>query len=358
MINEFILTLVTLIAGISLGFAGFYIYAQKAPTLTSSSLKKELTFAPIYIGSLILLSLLYFIVPTADDFIHDFQATEIFVPITLAGICYALSLFSKAAKFINIYLVVAASISVCFLPTDFLMFKGNLPFWADRLIIILLWSIFSCFYYILNKVDGILPIFNSSYLICLIVLALFDAAPLFYGLVGLALLSLNGTFLVYNWAPAKISLTDNSCKIFGFILGGIMVFASSENLAPCFSIILTIFTIELLQSAFKKLSLRDRYANLSSNTICYQAHISGLTQEQVCISIFKVQILFIILGCFQAYLPNNYSLPIASLILASWFLSKLQHWYEPKQNLKEINQEFVNDLRQNINDIKNTLNRD
>ena len=358
MTNEFILTLVTLIAGISFGFTGFYVYKQKAQTLSSAFLKKELAFAPIYISSVIILSLLYFITPKEDDFIHDFSALELFVPLLLAGICYVLTLFTQTAKFINIFIIAAISISVYFLPPDFLMFKGYLPLWADRLAIILLWSVFSCFYYILNGVDGILPIFSASYLICLIILSLFDAAPAFYGLTGLALLCINGSFLAYNWFPAKITLSNNSCKIFGFMLGGIMTFAGSENLAPCFAIILTIFALELLQSIFKKLSLRNRYADLNTNTICYQAHISGLTPNQVCFAIFKVQILFIILGCFQAYLPNNYSLPIASLFLAAWFLNKLKNWDEPTQSLKEINQEFVSDLRQNINDIKNSLNRD
>lgn len=358
MTNEFILTLITLITGISFSFAGFYIYALKTQTLASAFLKKELAFAPIYISSVAILSLLYVITPKKDDFIHDFSALELFVPLLLGGICYILTLFAKTAKLINIFIIAAISISVYFLPTDFLMFKGYLPLWADRLTIILLWSVFSCFYYILNGVNGILPIFNSSYLICLIILALFDAAPMFYGLISLALLCINGSFMVYNWFPARITLSNNSCKIFGFILGGIITFASSENLAPCFSIVLTLFAVELLQSIFKKLSLRDRYAELSNNTICYQAHIKGLTPDKVCFAIFKIQILFIILGCFQAYLPNNYSLPIASLILAAWFLNKLKNWDKPTQSLKEINQEFVKDLRQNINEIRNTLNRD
>lgn len=358
MTNEFILTLITLVAGLSFGFTGFYVYAQKAQTLTSAFLKKELAFAPIYISSAAILTLLYFITPTEDDFIHNFSALELFIPLLLAGICYFLTLFAKTAKFINIFLILATAVSVYFLPSDFLMFEGYLPLWADRLAIIILWSVFSCFYYILNSVDGILPIFNASYLICLMVLALFDAAPALYGLIGLALLCINGSFMVYNWFPARITLSNNSCKIFGFLLGSIMTFAGSENLAPCFSIVLTLFAIELLQSIFKKLSLRDRYAELSNNTICYQAHIRGLTPDQVCFAFFKIQILFIILGCFQAYLPNNYSLPIASLILAAWFLNKLKTWDEPTQSLKEINQEFVKDLRQNINDIKNTLNRD
>ena len=64
------------------------------------------------------------------------------------------------------------------------------------------------------------------------------------------------------------------------------------------------------------------------------------------------------MGCFQAYLPNAYSLPIVSIILAAWFLERLKNWNEPKQNLKEINQEFMDDLRQNINEIKNKINRE
>lgn len=358
MTNVFILALIALILGFSLSFAGLYIYLEKSAIIISSSLKKELAFAPIYLSCLILFSILYFITPISNDFINDFSTIELFIPMILAGICYLISLFPKTEKFINLALIIAIAVSCFVLPQNFLLFNGYLPLWADRLAIIAIWSLFSCFYNILNKIDGLLPTFNSSYLMTLSILALFDAAPIFLGLMGLGFFAINSGFFIFNWFPAKITLTDKSCKIFGFLIGYIIVLGCSENLTPCFAIVLTIFALELLQSFIKKLSLHHRYDRLDTNTICYQAHIKGLTPEQVCFSIFKIQILFIILGSFQAYLPNNYSLPIASLFLAAWFLNKLQNWDEPKQNLKEINQEFMSDLRQNINDIKNTINRD
>lgn len=358
MTYKIILTIATLIVGFALSFTGFYLYSKKASKISCSFLKQELAFAPIYITSVILLSLLYFITPLKYDFIHNFSAYEVFVPLFLAGFCYGISLFPKTAKFINIALIISIGISAYFLPTDFMLFKGQIPLWIDRLILIVLWSIFACFYFILNGIDGILPIFNTSYLMILILLTALDASPLFYGLAATGLLSANGSFLIFNWHPSKIKISNNSCKIFGFMLGGLMIFSSIENLAPCFAIILTLFVLELLQSIIKKLSLHDRYSNLSSNTIYYQAHISGLTQNQVCFAIFKIQILFIVLGCFQAYLPNNHSLPIASLFLAAWFLNKLKHWDEPQKNIKEINEEFIKDIKQNFTDLKNKINRE
>ena len=353
-----ILTITTLLLGFCLSFAGFYIYKEKAKTVLSSVLKKELAFAPIYISAAIMLTLLYFITPLSDDFIHDFGAGELFVPLFLTGICYLISLFPSSAKFLNLAIILSVSGAVFLLPTDFLLFKGHLPFWADRLALIVLWSIFSCFYGIFNGIDGILPIQSLSYLLTLMILAVLGAAPLFLGLAALSLLTATCSFLSYNWFPSKINLSDNSCKIFGYLLGSLMVLGCSENLAPCFAIVLTIFALELVQSLCKKLSGRERYKKLNTNTICYQAHIKGLNPEQVCLSFFKIEILFIMLGCFQAYLPNNYSLPIASLFLAAWFLNKLKHWDDPELSLKEINQEFMSDLRQNIKNIKNTINRD
>lgn len=358
MTYNFILTLITLILSLSLSFGGFYLYHRKLGAISSSTLRKELAFAPIYLCSIIFLPLLYAFSPIQNDFVRNFTLTELLVPLILTGVCYVISLFSQTSKFLNPALIFSATIAVFFLPNDFMIFNGVIPFWADRLVTIILWSVFSCFFSILNGIDGILPIYGSGYLITLAILSLSDAAPVFLGLAALSLLSVNGSFLIFNWAPAKISLTDNSSKVFGFLLGSLMIFGCSENLAPCFAIILTIFALELLQAVAKKLSMRSRYEKLSINTIYYQAHISGLPQEQVCYAVFKIQILFIILSCFQAYLPNNYSLPIASLFLAAWFLNKLKHWDEEKQTLKEINQEFVNDLRQNINEIKNNINRE
>lgn len=358
MTNVFILTLTILVVGFSLSVLSYYVYSQKAQIIESTYLKKELAFAPLYFCSIILLVLTYFLSPIENDFIHDFQATELFVPILLSGICYTICFFPKISRFLDIALIVSVAVSCLFLPHDFLLFKGNLPLWADRLSIIALWSIFSCFYYILNGVDGILPLFNSSIFVVLMILSLFDAAPIFYGLSALSLLTVNISFLNLNWFPARLSLTNNSCKIFGFLIGGIIIFASTENLAPCFSIILSIFVLELLQSFVKKMTLYTRYTDLTDNTIYYQANISGLTAKQICFYIFKIQILFIILASFQAYLPNDFSLPIASLLLAAWFLNKLKQWNTPRQSIKEINQEFIDNIRQNINDFKDTINRD
>ncbi len=347
-----ILTLGTIIISFLASFSGFLIYLKKPLPEQYSFLEKNLAFAPFYLICAFLFCLIYLLVPTENDFINNISFAAVIIPMILAGIVYVFSLFQKTAKFTSLALLAAVAVSTFLLPEEFLLFKGNLPFWLDRLAIIAVWFIFSNFFYILNGIDG----FLGSAAICVsgafIVLGLLDAMPFFFTLTALCLTTVTAAFLIFNWFPSRLSFTTGSCRVLGFILGWLLTFTSSEGLAPCNLILITVFVLELLQAAFKKISLRDRYNSLTVNTTYYQANISGLSPSQVCIFLFKLQTIFIILACFQLYMPNAYSLPALSLILGAWFLTKLKNWQTPDRSLSELNKDIIEDLRRNIDDIK------
>lgn len=63
----------------------------------------------------------------------------------------------------------------------------------------------------------------------------------------------------------------------------------------------------------------------------------------------------LVLGSFQVYAPNNYSLPLAAALVALWFMSKLNNWQEPQQSLKDINREVIRDIKDNVEDIKKII---
>ncbi len=352
-----ILTLGTFFASFFISFIGSLAYIKMSFPENMASLKKNLAAAPFYLSCLICFSLAYAVTPTQRDFIHEIGWLQVIVPLLLAGAVYAVSLLPKIARFTPAAIFLAAGISVFLLPADFLMFNGHLPFWLDRICILSIWFLFSNFYYILNGVDGLIGTQTFCIGAAFAVFGIIDAIPLFYTMVAISLMSVSGSFLILNWYPARLSLTQDSCKVLGFVIGWLLVFSSAEGLAPCNFIFIAFYILELLQSAVKKISLRDRYESLTANTTYYQANISGLSPVEICTFLFKLQIVFIIIGCFQLYSPNAYSLPALSIVLGAWFLNKLKNWQTPDKGLKEINKDFIDDIRQNIEDIKNNIGR-
>lgn len=352
-----ILMIGTFFASFFISFIGFLAYLKKSVPEKVTSLKKNLAFAPFYISCLVCFSLVYAVTPTQRDFINDIGWLQVVVPLLLAGAVYGVTLISKVARFTPAAIFLAAGVSVFLLPSDFLMFNGHLPFWLDRIFILLIWFLFSNFYYILNGVDGLIGTQTFCIAAAFGILGIIDAIPLFYTMIAVSLMSISGSFLILSWFPARISLTQDSCKVLGFIVGWLLVFSSAEGLAPCNFIFIVFFILELIQAAVKKISLRDRYESLTANTTYYQANVSGLSPAEICVFLFKLQTVLVIIGCFQLYSPNAYSLPAFSLVLGAWFLNKLKNWQTPDKGLKEINKDFMEDIRQNIEDIKNNIGR-
>ncbi len=335
-------------------FFGLYIYTQKKNLLTDELLQKGLAFAPIYVSLYLFFLISYAISPIENDFIFDLSFYEVFIPLTLGGIIYALSLFKNTAKYMLPALIFGIVLSSLLLPTDYLLLKGLLPLWADRICLMLFWFVLSYFYYIINGIEGIFPSYNLMFGLGLFAIALLNAGPIFYGFVGLSLVATNSSFMIFNWFPAKIKISKPACQAYGFILGWVCCFGGTENLSPCFVILLSLYIAELFTAGIKKISLREKYADLTGNTVYYQANLSGLSQENVCFSVMKILVIFIILSCFQVYISNMVSLPIISLVLAGWFLNKLQNWQTPQPSLKELNKNLID----GISKIKNEIGRE
>lgn len=352
-----ILTICTIIFSFFLSFSGFLIYLKNPQPKEQALFYKNLAFAPYCLSCILLFSILYFITPTATDFVRSIDAYSIIIPLLCAIIVYSCTLFQQTAKYTPLTILAAIVISTLLLPSDFLLFNNHLPFWLDRICIIATWFLFANFYYILNGVEGLLGAHTLSIGISFLILCFIDAIPLFYGLVALSIIGISGSFLIFNWFPARISFTTDSCKVLGFIIGWLLIYSSSENMAPCNFILIAFYILELIQASIKKISLRDKFATLTVNTTYYQANISGLSPTECCVFLFKLQTLLIIIACFQLYSPNTYSLPMLSLLLTAWFLTKLKDWQNPNTGIHEVNKNFIQNIRQNIDDIKNKLGK-
>ena len=86
-----------------------------------------------------------------------------------------------------------------------------------------------------------------------------------------------------------------------------------------------------------------------------RAAIDCQLRAEICQNIGKLMIILLILGSFQLYAPNNYSLPTAAVFITLWFMGKLNNWQEPPQSFKDLNREVLRDIKENVEDIKKII---
>lgn len=323
-------------------YTGYQYSLQKVPFYKSSA------YLPVYTLLLIVFSGLYFTDPVKSDFLNDLGFSDIIVPLLAAGFIYAVSLLPRFRRFENLVIAAAAIASCFFLPADFRLFEGELPFWADRAVIVLLWWLYSRCYIFLNRMDGILPLQNMTFSLGLVTLGFLGALPFLFMMFGLCLLGVNLAFALLNWYPAKIRLSDGACSSFGFIFGWLALLGSSEGCMPCMLILNMYYLIEVLTALIQKFSLKDEHKNLLTNTSYYQVNVSGLSPDAIVRHILKLEIVFVILSIFEIYAPNAYSVPILAFIMGAWFLSRLRNWQTPEKSIKELNREMLDNIKNNL----------
>ena len=168
-----------------------------------------------------------------------------------------------------------------------------------------------------------------------------------------ALLGALTALLVYNWYPAKLLLNDGACVSLGFLLGWLTILTAREGTGSCALIYAMYYILVICWAVGRKLIAND--GSLVSNTPYYRLNASGLSPAEIGQNVAKLLTVLLVLGSFQVYAPNNYSLPLAAALVTLWFMSKLNNWQEPQQSLKDINREVIRDIKDNVEDIKKII---
>lgn len=350
---KYILALGSIIVSFIAGFSYFLFIYRKTSDKTSVFSRLNLVFTPFAVLTLIFFPLLYWLNPENDDFIFAVNFWSIALPPVIALAVFLLPLVPKLEKWGTLIALLGATACTALLPYDFLFFDGLLPLWLDRIVIVIFWTFFCSFYYLLNGLDGILGIENLTISLGLAALAVLGATPYLFGIMALCFSVLNISFMIFNWNPAKLSLDKNGCRAMGFMLAWLIFMNGVEGNITCSLIFAMYYLVEIAVAFAKKLSLREKYTTLIANTNYYQTNISGLSPCSVAAFLLKLQIVLIILGCFQIYAPNSFSIPILAFIISIWFLNRMVNWKTPKKTFKQLNKDLVKDIKKNIDTIKN-----
>ncbi len=355
---KYLITLASFILPFSVGFFWLNAYSKRLSDFEPSSAVAKDSFLPLYAILFITFTTLFFTNRQFFDFIYRPEYWSLLLAFLSAGLIYLSSFFKKSEKYAPL-IILAAAIGCSFLlPKDFLLFEGNLPLVLDRSIVILLWFLFSFAYKYMNGIDGILSLQTMTSGAGIFFISLLGGAPFLLGNYALALVGVTAAFMAFSWYPARIVLKQSAASALGFIVAWLIIQSSVEKAASCNLIFSLFFITEVIWATALKLTMRPQYKDIMSDMNYYQANVSGLAPNFICNAAAKLEALLLILGTFQVYAPNAYSLPAVSFILALWFCNKIKNWQEETVSLKEINTNFIRDIRENVDEIKQHLKQD
>lgn len=326
--------------------------------LKNSAHSSKITYTAFYLVNLIAFSALIFIKPQTFDFITNPTSLSLILPIIAAGLLFVISPWLKKAT-LKFALIIALGCAIIWLtPNNVANFNDAFPLWLNQILsLFLLVAITRTFRY-LNGIDGLITIETITIGLGLFFLSLVGGLPNLLGNLGLCLASSSLAMLVFSWYPCRLKLGENECDSLGFIIAWLALASSFEGSGSCFYIFATFFTVELVWAMLKKLTFLPAYQDIYANTTYYDKHLNGLLPSNVCKYVIRANFVLLMFGCFQVFAPNPYSLPLLSTIIIIWNISKLRTGDHQTPTLKEINQQFYGDLKQEFHNIKKQLNKD
>jgi len=125
----------------------------------------------------------------------------------------------SAFKRLSLHLLAACIGSLCFSP-DQMVFGGVLPFWLDRILLIVGWTWFINLYNFMDGIDGITGVETISLAVGLCTtMTMAGIDDPFASFLNLVLTGICLGFLAHNWHPAKIFMGDIGSVPLGYIVG-------------------------------------------------------------------------------------------------------------------------------------------
>ena len=229
------------------------------------------------------------------------------------------------------------------------------PRLANQLLIAGIWTVFCLALKTANSSSGIVSLHIICPMIGIVILFFIGAAPFALGFEAVCIIGAAVAFLMFNWPPAILKLTDNGAVVLAFLSGGILVYTGLESSFASMFILVMLPLCEAVFATLAKLTFNRQTSGLNVCTACSLAINSGLEPGIVAKHVFRVNLLMILFACFQVYAPNQFSIPLICAIVVFWQMYRLAHWNNLSSGLAETNRTVIAELKQNYSDFKKTL---
>lgn len=314
-------------------------------TVTPAMLPFSYIFGFYAVGSI----LIYYFFPL-NDFIEPLTANRFFIPLLLAAVIFISSMFFDNSIFIPI-VIACVAVTVFLQPLGSGFPYSALPLWAARLLLIAFFSIFCIFYGVLNFLPHTMIISAILTLSGLALLPFFSAAPFYFLLSSALLIGTLAGYLCVNLNTVKVPFDSGSSCALAYLLSNLILQDSGEYSFSSCIIFTAFFWSEFAFALWNKFVIVKSGA-LYENTNCALA-AQKYNLRFLTINVAKICGVSLLIGCFQLFAVNQYSLIIICLAITGWLSHTMLHPFN--SDLKTINAEFVADFKQNLANIHNDL---
>lgn len=336
-----------------LGFGAMSILYLPQVKRLNNSLKIDLAMLPFpYIWGFYCIGLIgsYFFMNNTDIIVPlDFW--RIVIPLFLAPIIFFVSyLGSTFVSVITIVLSLSITVYLQPLGNDFPYLIVNE--FVTKALLVLFFSIFCIFFRVLNAIPQTIIIPTVIMLLGLIVLSTLSASPLYISCCASLLAGSLSVFLSINKNEIKIPFDTSTCCGIAFLLANLFLLDAAELSFPSCLVFSCLFWSEFIMALWNKFIV-SQSGSLEENTNYYKA-TNIYTLRVLNFSIVKICLFCIFLGWFQLFSVNQYSMFIVATGILMWMNTSLGLATQ-QQSLKEINKNFINDIKQNLSDAKKTI---
>ncbi|MBR1600635.1 MAG: hypothetical protein IJ677_03565, partial [Alphaproteobacteria bacterium] len=329
------------------GFIGMYtVYKPQsdkyAQTLKFSYLILPLPYIYLFYS---ICSVVSFFWLNNNDFIEDFTFWRMATPLILTPVIYVACMLLNTRSAFAVT-VACVALTVLLQPIG----EGNsypqIPTWLLQIIIFVFASIYCWGAMLINFLPHTLLIPQIILLSGLSGMAFLGAAPMYIAFCSGALIGALGGYLSINFYNVKIEIDNAAAIALSYMVCSLVLMNSGEIGLPSCIILTSVFWVELFTALWRYFFV-SRSGSLYENTNYYLA-AQKVTIKVLVASIAKISAIMMFLAWFQLYSINNYSLIIISLCVALWLNSSLGAANNGKNTLREINRDFIENVKQSI----------
>lgn len=289
-----------------------------------------------------------------SDFISALTITSFAAPAVALIFLVLLSLaFPK--PWLQFVLLSASCCGIVFGFNVVIIFYADLPLWFNKFLTAALWLAVCYCPRVLNLNTGIISLQTITISLGTLLLYFIHALPLALGILAACIAASFAGLLIAGRQNANLLLSDFMCNLLGFLLGWLIIYASAEGAGACIAIFTLYPIIEIIIALAQKLTFLPQFAIAKNNTLYLRIVDADMTPSIINRYLLRISAICILFGCFQAFAPNNYSIPVFCLIVVLWQLYRIYNWREIPSTLRETNKKFVNDVKNNLQEISQTL---
>lgn len=339
-------------------FSGFWaMYAVFLPILKKYMQKFEIKFYMLPFLYILLLyslavSVIFFWIDRTD-FIVSLSLWRAFLPLLLCTVIYAVSLLWGGIA-LKITVVAAISTMVLSYPVDAGFAYLPMNPMVTKVLLIAFFSVFCLGYPLMNSTVHTFTVPSVVTLFGVCLLNLFGGAPMYSALCAAFLAGLLLAYMAPNFYNEKLVFEDGACVGTAFLICSILLLQLGEFSFPSCVIFTSVFAAELLVALWNKFSV-NHGGTLLENTFYYKA-AQIRTAYVLSLDILKISAISLFFGCFQMSAVNTYSVFIISVLITMWLNSSIAK-NRGKQSIREINRDFVDEVKQNISETKEALKK-